>query len=201
MTIVIALNDDKNDCIWFGCDTQGTLEDMDMSFGEKIFSLEVPVINCDEGDDEFITLNIGVSGSHFLMSYLTHSFQPPSIDTRWDFISYLYNKFFQKLQEELSLHKLLKNENEVIDSESSMIIIYENEIYEVYQDFSIFHEQIEEYSTIGSGWKIAEGVLHNLLKYHNEMDRKKIISETLHTVADKNIFCNDEIIIKKIKKV
>ena len=105
MTIIIALKDQKENCIWFASDGQGTAGDTIKDFGSKLFILNIPQINCDNNEEEFITLHIGVSGSHFLTSYLQHSFDPPSIDTRWNFISYLYNQFFQQLQEELSLHR------------------------------------------------------------------------------------------------
>lgn len=200
MTIIIALKDEEEECIWMGCDTQGTTGDTYKYVGDKIFDLEIPVINCDEGDEEFVKLHIGISGDSSLVSYVKHSFQPPSIDTRWDFISYLYNKFFQQLQEELNLHKQILIENEVIDTDSNMMIIYNNEIYEAHHDFSIFHEKYEDYSAIGSGWKIGEAVIHNLLNNHNDMDKKEMLKEALLTVAELNIYCNDDIIIKKIKE-
>ena len=200
MTIIVALKDKEEDCVWLSCDTQGTAGDSIKYFGSKIFSLKVPVLNTeeDDGSDEFVTLNIGVSGSHYLASYLNHSFNPPSIDTRWDFISYLYNQFFQQLQEELSLHKLLKDDNGALDSEASLLIVYNGEIYNVYNDFSIMKEN-EDYSCMGSGWSIGEAILCNLLKYHKDIGCERMVEETMSTVAEKNIYCNDEVLIKKIQ--
>ena len=197
MTIVIALKNKKENYILMGCDTQGTSSYTKKNIGSKIFPLKVPVINSDN-DKEFITLWIGVSGSHLLISYLKHSFNPPSIDTRWNFISYLYNQFFQQLQEELSLHKLLKDDNGVLDSDSDLIIVYNNEIYNIYDDFSILKET-EQYSCVGSGWVMGNAILHNLLKHHNNMSYEDMLHETLSTIGDTNIYCNDKFVIKKIE--
>lgn len=196
MTIIIALRDEKEKCVYLASDTQGTSSYTIKDFGSKIFSLKIPLI---DNEDDFITLHMGVSGSHFLLSYLKHSFNPPKIDTQWDFISYLYNQFFQQLQEELTLHKLLEDNNGVLNSDSNLIIVYRGEIYNIYDDFSI-SKQKENYSCVGSGWVMGEAILHNLLKFHSNISCEDMIYETMNTIADKNIYCNNEIMITKIEE-
>jgi hypothetical protein len=87
-----------------------------------------------------------------------------------DFIDYLYNQFFQKLNNDLTLHSLLKNDGGVLDSDAGLILVFKDKIYNVYNDFSVVEEK-NTFTCTGGGWLIATSVLTNLLTYHNDMDR------------------------------
>lgn len=199
ITCIIALKDENENRVIVGADGQGTSDDVSLNFGEKIFSLNIPVVNnIDEeetiGEDEIYFL---IAGSHYLESYLKSAFTPPSKLVNEDILDYLYNQFFQVLNNELTLHGLLKNKEGALESEAGLIIIYEGRLFNVYSDFSIV-EDPNQFTVHGSGWKIATSVLTNLLEFHSNLDKKKMVEEALWTTGELNIYCNKDIHIKEI---
>lgn len=201
MTVIVALKDKENNKIYLGCDGQGTSGDTKLSWGRsKIIKLQIPVASDDDCTEitEYKTMYLGCSGSHYLQSYLDGAFHPPCINTDEDVVDYLYNQFFQVLNNELTLHTLLKTNDGALDSEASLIIVFDGEIYNVYSDFSIVQEA-RCFTCNGAGWKIAHGILVNLLEYHNDLPGKRMVEEALLTTGECNIYCNKEISVVEIE--
>lgn len=198
MTVIIALKDTTEKKIYIGCDLQGTSADISMNWGlTKISNIQIPICNTDDEILHYETLYFGVSHSHYLQEYLTHAFTAPCMREDEDFISYLYNQFFQKLNNDLTLHKLLKNVDGALESDSGLILVFKDKIYNVYSDFSIVEEK-NIFTCTGGGWLVATSVLTNLLTYHHNMSKKEMIKEALYTTGELNIYCDKNIIIEEI---
>lgn len=204
MTVIVALKDKKENKIYLGCDGQGTSSEISVKWGRsKIIKLNIPITkdSTDEdcsNADTFKPLYIGVSGSHYLQSFLEYAFHPPCMQEKEEVLDYLYNQFFQSLNIELTNHTLLKNNEGALDSEAGLIMVFDGEIYNVYNDFSIVREA-NNYTCNGAGWKIAYAVLTNLLTYHNDMSCKKMVEEALATTGELNIYCNKDLTIEEIQ--
>ena len=198
MTIIIGLKDDENERIILGSDRQGTADDISVNYGCKIFTKPINVVDEDNHilGEEYITFCM--SGSHYLQSYLTPAFTPPGILKDEDFVDYLYSQFFQTLNNELSGHNLLYVSDGVLDSESSLILVFKGELYNVHSDFSIV-EAVDGVTCNGSGWKIALSVLTNLLQNHSDMDKIEMVKEALETTGELNIYCNKDYDIREIR--
>ena len=201
MTVVIALRDSVNHQIVLGSDGQGTSDDMQLDFGGKIFSLSIPVVESELVDvDEYLRreeVYFLVSGSHYLSSFLRGAFTPPPIIDGEDFLDYLYNQFFLLLASELESHSLLKNNDGALESDAGIIIVYKNRLFNVYSDFSVV-EEVNCFTSTGSGWKIATSVLTCLLKYHTDLSYEEMVKEALLVTGDLNIYCNKDITVKVI---
>lgn len=201
MTVIIALKDEKENQIILGTDGQGTSSDMSVNFGDKILELKIPIVENEEEDSEIIRyepIHFMVSGSHYLINFLKYAFNPPARVDGEDELNYLYNQFFQSLNNELSVKKLLKSNEGALESDAGLIIVYNNRIFNVYSDFGIVEEP-NTFTVHGSGWKIATSVLTNLLTNHNEISKKRMVEEALLTTSKLNIYCNDDIRIKTVK--
>lgn len=199
MTVIIALKDKEKKRVILGADGQGTSDDIKLNFGCKIFNLKIPLIKTEEDmeiiDEEDVYFLI--SGTHYLETYLKNAFNPPSKVIDEEFINYLYNQFFQSLSNELSTKYLLKFNEGALESEAGLIIVYKDNLYNVYSDFSIV-EETNDFTVHGSGWKIATGVLTNLLNNHTDMDKEEMVREALLTTGELNIYCNKNIVVETI---
>lgn len=194
MTVIVALKDEENKRIILGADRQGTMGDVSFSdFGCKLLKMEIPLDN-----ESIEPLYIAVSGSSFLHSYLWNVFKAPVYNVDTNFIDYLYNSFLKELKYELIEQKLIYEENGELDSEASLILVYGENIYNVYYDFSLV-ESPRMYSVGGAGHKIALSVLVNNLKFHSDMDYEKIVEEALYTTGKLNIYCNTDYDIEIIE--
>lgn len=187
MTVIIALKDEKNKKIYLGADRQWTGGDMSYrNFGCKLLKVEIPIDN-----DSIDEMYIAFSGSAFLHQYLLNVFQAPVWDADYSFINYLYNQYFFELKQQLLEQQLIKKDKELLDSEAGLILIHDENLYEVYYDLSIV-ESPRKYVVSGAGYKIATAIIENDLKFHQDMDYKKIVEEALYTTGELNIYCNTD---------
>ena len=148
--------------------------------------IEIPL-----SDDGVDCIYVAFSGSGYLHQYLLNVFQAPVFDIETNFMNYLYNSFIKNLKEELLEQKLIMKDKEVLDSEAGLIIIHGEDIYNVWYDLSITLSP-RGYAVNGAGLKIAVAVIENNLKFHPDMDYKKIVEEALYTTGKMNIYCNTD---------
>lgn len=196
MTILIALKDTKEDCIIIGGDRQGTIGDMIIDWGTKIFELPLTIRNNQLDLLRTEDIYIGITGSHYLQQYLEYVFEVPSILENEDFITYYYRAFRPKLNEALTEGNLIGSREGVTYTASDFIIIHDGSIYCVYDDLSIRKEK--QYKCIGSGDVIATSVIVNNLNNHKELSGQENVSEALNTTGKLNIYCNTDYDIIKI---
>ena len=133
---------------------------------------------------------IAFSGLMSLHTYLWKIYQAPVYDDERDFIEYLYNDFFKELKNELIEQKLIMEENGLLNSESGLIIVYDGNIYNVHDDFGM--ELPKRYAVNGSGYVCGTSIIENYLKFHPDMDYRKIVEEALYTTGKLNIYCNTD---------
>ena len=194
MTVIVAFKDLENNRIILGSDGQGTSDDIQLDFGDKILKVPIPVIECEDESVpcKYNDLYVCVSGSHYISQYIGKVFKPPSKLVDEDILDYLYNQFFQGLNNELGNHGLLKVNEGSLESGVGLILVYNDRVFNVYSDFSIV-EEVNNFTVHGSGWKIATSVLTNLCKFHKDMDKVRMVKEALLTTSELNIYCNSNI--------
>lgn len=197
MTIIIALKDKKNNQIIFGSDRAETYGQYTETCPCKIITKEINIIDAYFNEIDTQKIHIGVAGQGFLINYLDHVFTFPDLDEKQDFVEYLYNNFLTELREELLEKKIMGTNSEIFDSTSNMIIIFNNEIYEIQSDFSI-HLVENEYSVIGSGWLIAIGSLYTNLHYHKKLNRVEMVRQAITACGVNTIYCDTNIDLKII---
>lgn len=197
MTVIIALKDNDNKCVYFGADTQGTRGDMSSYWGNKIISLPLKIVN-NQGDTVRVdTLYIGVSGSHYLQQFFEYCFHVPVMNVNDNFFEYYYNNFQKTLIDYLSEHQLLLSDKGVSDNESTILIIYNGSIYRITTDFSMMEEEV--FYCIGTGWDVATAVVTNYLLHHNDSPYEDIIMEALLTTGELNVYCSKDFNLIKIE--
>ena len=197
MTVIVALRDKVNDCFWIGADTQGTRGDMSTQWGNKIIDLNLEIINNTGETIRTDKITIGVSGSHYLQQFLNNVFKVPPMNKNDNFMEYYYNTFQKRLRETLKENDLLLCKDGVSDNESSILLIYDNELYRICSDFSIMKEEV--YYCVGAGWKEATTVIENNLLHRSNLSSEENIKEALYTTGKLNIYCSEEYILRRIK--
>ena len=196
MTIIIALKDKKRNRIIFGSDRAETYGQYTETCPCKIITKKIKIVDAYFNEIETKEVHIGTSGAGFLINFLDHAFTLPDLDEKQDFIEYLYNDFLTELREELIDKKVLGTKQEIFNSDSNMIIIFDGEIYEIQSNFSI--HVAGDYSVIGSGWLLAIGSLYTNLHYHKKLDREEMVRQALTTCGVNTIFCDTNIDLKII---
>ena len=198
MTIIIALKDNKNKRILFGSDRAQTCGQIKETCSNKIISKEIKIIDAYYNELDTREVHMGFAGAGFLMDYIDHVFTLPDLNEQQDFIEYLYNDFLDTLRTELMDKKILGTINDIFDSESQLLIIYNGEIYEIASDFSI-HCVDRDYAAIGSGTRIAIGSLYTNLHYHSHIDRYDMIKQALTACGVNTIYCDTNLDIQTIQ--
>lgn len=198
MTIGIALKDKKNNRIILGSDRQATLHDIKTTIPEtKYVMKEVKIVDgyCNHIDTHEI--HFLFAGWGFLKGFMEHSFNIPDMQENQNFIEYLYNDLLEDFREQLLDKKLLGTKNDMFATNSNIIIIYDNEIYELDDNLGI--NKIKDYAVIGSGWRIAIGSLYTNLHFHNHMDYRDMVKQAIITCGVNHIHCDTNVDITIIK--
>lgn len=197
MTIIIALKDKKNKRIIIGADKQGTLGQCKVKVPTKIFSLPVDIV---DGYGEVIDtakIHIGISGYGFLKHFLQYGFNIPQMNEHQEFIEYLYQTFLPCLREVLTENQLVDVNNNSLDTESYMIMVFKGEIYRVENNFGVDVID-EEYYINGSGYEVALGSLYTNLTFHNNLNRIEIVKQAIRAASATTIYCSGEVDLKVI---
>lgn len=197
MTIIIALKDTKNKRIIFGSDRQYSQGIICGVVKNKIIEKKVNITDAYYNELDTKKIYLGLSGSGFISEILEYKFTPPDMNEKQTFMEYLYDDFLEELRTLLLDKQLTGTHKEVFNSGSNIIIVFEDEIYEVFSNFSVSKIQ-QEYTASGAGWEIAIGSLYTNLHYHKEMDRVEIVRQALTTCGVNTIYCDTNIDIKII---
>ena len=196
MTIIIALKDEFNKQIILASDRQSTQGQIKTSGTDKIVTLE---INITDGYNNTIRkekIYLGIAGWGFLENYIRYTFKAPPLGEKQDFVNYLYNDFLNKLRKELLDKNLMGKDKEVFDSESGMIIVYKDNIYEIFSRFSISLN--DEYAVTGSGWQLAIGSLYTNLHFNKYIPREEMVRQAIITCGVNTIYCDNNVNLKVI---
>ena len=197
MTILIALKDKKKNRIIFGSDRQESQGILCNVCKNKIISKPVKIIDAYFNEIDTKTIHIGLAGSGTIGEFLKYNFTPPDMNEKQDFMEYLYDEFLDELREILLTKKLTGTNNEVFNSNSNLLIIFEGEIYEVFSNFSV-SKRTTGYGVVGAGYEIAVGSLYTNLHYHPELDRVEMVKQALTTCGVNTIYCDTNLDIKII---
>ena len=87
-------------------------------------------------------------------------------------------------------------DKEVFDSESGMIIVYKDNIYEIFSRFSISLN--DEYAVTGSGWQLAIGSLYTNLHFNKYIPREEMVRQAIITCGVNTIYCDNNVNLKVI---
>lgn len=196
MTIIVALKDKENKRIILGADKQASKGQMIYKFPSKL--IELPLTIEDEDSMEKSKIYIGVCGHGFLLSFFQYGFEIPKMNKKENFISYLYKKFFPKLNEALIDNSLVVKEDGQLNTGSGMLFVYDNEVYVIGSSFCI-NILDSDFYVDGSGWQVATGSLWTNLKYHSKMDKVEMVKQSIMSAGENTIYCDTDVEIKTIE--
>lgn len=197
MTIVCAVKDKENKNIILGADTMGTVGQLKVNSMGKIIEVKIPII---DGYGEIITeksLWIGSSGYAFITRYIDEVFTVPFMDSQETILEYLYQEFLPELRINLIDKNLVEVDNGVLDSNMSMLFIYEDKIFRVNSSFSV-DIVTEDYSCTGSGWEVALGSIYTNLTWNPKLDKEEVVKQAVKTAGANTIYCNEEVALQVI---
>lgn len=200
MTIAIALKDLKNNQIILGVDKQATCGQIIHKTKDKLIELSIDVIDGYGETVDTEILHIALSGNLYLGSFLSHGFIIPPLDEQQNFMDYLYHDFLPSLKQILQEDNLIAIDNNVSDMESSFIMVFKDQIYNVNYRFGIDVLE-QDYIVIGSGTQMAIGSLYTNLNYHTDISYKEIVKQAIETCGENTIYCDSNPVIKTIKYI
>lgn len=200
MTIAIALKDLKNNQIILGVDKQATCGQIIHKTKDKLIELPIDVIDGYGETVDTEILHIALSGNLYLGSFLSHGFIIPPLDEQQNFMDYLYQDFLPSLKQILQEDNLIAIDNNISDMESSFIMVFKDQIYNVNYRFGIDVLE-QDYIVIGSGTQMAIGSLYTNLNYHTDISYKEIVKQAIETCGENTIYCDSNPVIKTIKYI
>lgn len=157
MTVVVALVDNKKNEILMGSDTYTENSFFKTEIGEKFFKKQISFNN------ESFEIIIGYSGYLKYKDLLNYKINWKANEKEYaDFIDYYINYILPQIKEEVKIE----------DSNSSLLIIYAGDIYEV-SNFDDILKIKGDFHAIGSGYPYALGSL--------ETSRKTIDDDIYYT--------------------
>jgi len=109
--------------------------------------------------DEFL---FGISGNPRMSDILRYNFEIPVImDKDQDILEYMHQYFIPELKECLSGNGVLIKQNEVVSSDSWVMIGYQGRLFVLQSHFHL-SESLLNYDALGSGMDAALGCLYGL---------------------------------------
>lgn len=128
MTIVVALK--TEDDVIIGSDSQLSGYNVEKVMHEPKFFVKTLKHN---GKKES-KIVVGLAGSWDVGKYLELIFKPPIWDKREteDFMTYMMDKFLPAFKRLLNNKYYVEKDNEIPDTNSSLLFIYDNEIYQFF---------------------------------------------------------------------
>lgn len=197
MTIIIALKDKKNKRIIFGSDRQYSTGIIKGVVKNKIVTKKVNIIDAYYNEIDTKEIHIGFSGTGFIAELVEYNFNVPDMNEKQEFMEYLYENFLEELRETLIDKKLSGTSNEVFDSGSNIIIVFQDEIYEIFSNFSV-NKITGDYAVSGAGYEIAIGSLYTNLHYHKKLDYVEVVRQALTACGVNTLYCDTNLDIKTI---
>ncbi|MBQ2653291.1 MAG: hypothetical protein IJF83_07035 [Methanobrevibacter sp.] len=197
MTVIIALKDKKNKRIIFGSDRQYSQGIIKGVCKNKIITKKVNIIDAYYNELDTREIHIGLAGPGFIAEIIEYNFTAPDMNEKQTFMEYLYDEFLEELRQILIDKKLSGTSNEVFKSGSNILIVFDDEIYEIFSNFSV-SKIPDEYAVAGAGFEIAIGSLYTNLHYHPDLDRVEVVRQALTTCGVNTIYCDTNLDIKTI---
>lgn len=191
MTVVAVLKD-KDDMI-IGSDSMTTTGNLFIDKGEPKFIIKK--IPCYE--ENSIKVVIGLAGNPTVNKYMEHIFNPPKYDKSKDFYKYLLDKFVPAFKELLKEKSYFKQKDKVPDNRSDILILHDNRIFLMHQDFDTLERKVN-YTSIGSGREVAIGSLYSTERYN---DSEKRMRKAIDAAINNTVYCDGKIWVEKVSKL
>jgi ATP-dependent protease HslVU (ClpYQ) peptidase subunit len=191
MTVLVALKDEKNNRIILGTDKQATQGYTKIYVESKIVVLNIPVV---DGYGEVIRNDkcfIAISGRLYMNSFIEYCFEAPSLPNNMEFIEYLHKNFLNKLREELVKRQLTEEHNSQFDSECGFIIVYNDEIFSVENNFGVT-PTMDNVCVEGSGYLEALASLYTSEQLNPNIGAVKKVSLAIEAASHHNLYCDGE---------
>jgi len=115
--------------------------------GSKVFKKE-----------EFL---FGISGNPRMSDILRYNFKIPNKDDNQDILEYMHQHFIPELKESLTENGILIKQDEVVSSDSWVMIGYKGRLFILQSHFHL-SESLLNYNAVGSGMDAALGCLYGL---------------------------------------
>lgn len=190
MTILIVCKDKKG---WvLGSDTY----EISNRIGRRIKNPKFTNLKIKKVDGLKIIENnlwVGLCGYGRVSEFINNKFNPPQQNESDE--KYLYD-WCKELKDQLENYNLLEEKNNIKNSESFMIVLYNNQLYEIDKNFGIT-QTIEKYYCLGSAEEIAMGSIYTS-KYLKEMDTEERVKLALESCTYHDIYINDDYDIFKL---
>ena len=198
MTVIVAINDEKNNRIILGTDKQVTEGYVKRYIESKIVVIDIPVI---DGYGEQVRNDkcfIGICGRLYMNSFLEYGFEAPSMPNNMEFIEYLHKNFLNHLRDELVKRKLTEEHNSQFDSECGFVIVYNDEIFDVETNFGVT-PIMDGVCVDGSGYIEALASLYTSNKLNPNIGAVKQVELAIEAASYHNLYCNGESDIRIIE--
>lgn len=197
MTVLIVLKDGED--FYLGSDRQSTCGDLkEKKIESKFFKKTVQIVDEYNKPVSETEIYIGVTGYSFIGSFIRYNFKMPDMnESIMDPLEYLNPAMF-KLSKKLNEYNLVDKNNEQIDSESRLLLVFDRRVFEVQSNFSTIEEDLSSvnYVTAGSGDEIALGSLYT--SEGLDWSPKKRIKKAIRACDKHTIYVDDNIDIIKI---
>lgn len=184
---------------YLGSDRQSTCGDLkEKKIDSKFFKKTVKIVDEYNKPVSETEIYIGVTGYTFIGSFIQYNFTMPDMkENIKNPLEYLNPAMF-KLSKKLNEYHLIDKRNEQIDSDSSLVLVFNHRVFEVLCNFSTIEEDISSvhYFTAGSGDEIALGSLYT--SEGLDWDPKKRIKKAIRACDKHTIYVDDNIDIIKI---
>lgn len=194
MTILIICKDKKG---WvLGSDTH----EIDGRRGSKIknskfTNLKIQVVNDEELKISENNFWIGLCGYGRVSEFINNKFNPPK--QKESDVKYIYD-WCKELKNQLEDYNLVEEENNIKNTASFMIVLYNNQVYEIDKNFGIT-QTVEKYYALGCAEEIALGSLYTS-KNLKEMDAEERVKLALESCTYHDIYINDDYDIFKLNE-
>lgn len=190
MTVIIALNDDKNNRVVLGSDKQLTIGNVKQVTDSKIVVVDIPIV---DGYGETVRIDkcyIGIAGRFYMNNFIKWCFEAPAMPNNMKFIEYLHKYFLNDLREVLCEKNLTEEYNNQFESECDFIIVYNDEIYRIDSNFGVC--AFDDYIVVGSGFREALGSLYTSNMLNSNIGAVKQVKLAIDAASQYNLYCDGE---------
>ena len=186
MTILVTYK--VNDTIYLGSDTQITNGGQTGYCSGKWIKLKL---------NETDSCHIGVTGFLKFIDFFKYGFTVPAFHNDENFEEYLHTKLAPKITEILTQRQIAPVKDSRLDTESIILIVYENNVYVLEYDAAPVKIEDDFYAT-GSGMYYAYGAYHVLWDKDDVDGRQKVVT-CLGAACRYDVYCGGAYQIMEIK--
>lgn len=182
MTILVTLKTTNK--IVMGCDTRITTGGRKGYCNTKWVNLKLNQTN---------SCYIGITGYFKFTDFFEHGFTAPTLHDEENFEEYLHTRLAPEITKILTDRRISKTKDNILDTESEILIVYENEVYSLMWDTAPVRIRENFYAT-GSGADYAYGAYHAIYD-NDELNAREKVTICLNAACNYDSYCGGEYVL------